>query len=154
MREKALRAVHAQQTMLTRMVLFNCDWCNERFPTFHPAYRPPLEVELELTRPGKDGVALCNIEVAKWGTLPPLEEPAEELAVAKVYCGTCLACDRDMQQQREAAGVETPDGEVAIVPKRSTRSLTFRRTSCAPSSTGRVWWSRCWRRWSTCRCLS
>ena len=39
LQEKALRAVHAQQTMLTRMVLFNCDWCNERFPTFHPAYR-------------------------------------------------------------------------------------------------------------------
>ena len=41
LRERPLRAVHAMQTMMTRMVLFTCHWCRERFPTFHPAFEPP-----------------------------------------------------------------------------------------------------------------
>ena len=60
----ALRAVHAQQTMLTRMVMFHCTWCTERFPAFHPAYEPPDWLPMELLKRGASGVAACNIEVA------------------------------------------------------------------------------------------
>ena len=66
LKETALRAVQAEQTMLTRMVKFGCSWCTERFPAFHPAYEPPDWLPMELLKRGKDGVALCNIEVAKW----------------------------------------------------------------------------------------
>ena len=38
---QVLAAVHASQTMLTRMVKFECKTCTERFPGFHPAYVPP-----------------------------------------------------------------------------------------------------------------
>ena len=41
LRESSLRAVQAMHTILWRMVRFDCNDCNERFPTFHPAYVPP-----------------------------------------------------------------------------------------------------------------
>ena len=41
LRQAPLRAVHVMHTILTRMVMFRCLVCNERFPTFHPAYVPP-----------------------------------------------------------------------------------------------------------------
>ena len=38
LRDQSLRAVQAMHAILSRMVLFNCGVCRERFPTFHPAY--------------------------------------------------------------------------------------------------------------------
>ena len=32
LREAALRAIHAQQSILASMVRFECRWCRERFP--------------------------------------------------------------------------------------------------------------------------
>jgi hypothetical protein len=60
LRENSLRAVHAVHTILTRMVLFYCRECKERFPTFHPAYVPPAKVaqKMELFRHSGDGVAV------------------------------------------------------------------------------------------------
>ena len=76
LKEGPLRAVHAKQTMMTRMVLFTCNECAERFPAFHPAYDPRdvPKLDVELLRRGKDGVAACNTEVAKWDEFPPLEQ--------------------------------------------------------------------------------
>ena len=45
LREVPLRAVHAMHTILSRMVMFECSWCRERFPTFHPAFKPPEWLE-------------------------------------------------------------------------------------------------------------
>ena len=44
LRDASLRAAQAMHAILTRMVLFQCHECNERFPTFHPAYTPPPRV--------------------------------------------------------------------------------------------------------------
>ena len=72
LRETSLRAVQAMHTILTRMVMFSCHWCRERFPTFHPAYMPPdwLEKKMEILRKGRDGVAACNVSVASWDEVP------------------------------------------------------------------------------------
>ena len=42
--------MHAEQTMLTRMVRFHCNTCTERFPTFRPAYAPPPELGMHLLK--------------------------------------------------------------------------------------------------------
>ena len=99
-REGPLQAVLAKQTMLTRMSLFNCNYCTERFPAFHPAYTPDPSLQMELLKHGADGVAPCNIEVAMWDTLPPLEAPEEDLLLAEEHRGVCLRCHVDVQGQR------------------------------------------------------
>ena len=43
--------------MLTRMIVFHCNWCTERFPAFHPAYEPPEWLRMELLKRGPNGVA-------------------------------------------------------------------------------------------------
>ena len=121
LREEALRAVHADQTIRTRMVVFQCNWCCERFATFHPAYWPPWEVwsEMELLRRGSDGVALCNIEVESWDELPPFEEDPEAGGVAQVYRGTCRGCAVDMHRQRQTPPEGMSAEVVRVIPKRS-----------------------------------
>ena len=50
LREDALQATRAMHAVTSRMVVFWCKWCNESFPTFHPAYDPAdAGVELELS---------------------------------------------------------------------------------------------------------
>ena len=75
LRDAPLRAVQAMHTILSRMVLFTCNECNERFPTFHPAYVPPPAIakKMEILKHGKDGVAGCSVEVASWDELPPFD---------------------------------------------------------------------------------
>ena len=98
LRESPLRAVQAMHAILTHMVLFTCNHCKERFPTFHPAYFPPPAIakDMEILKHGKDGVAACNVEVADWDDMPPLE--ARD-GVATCCSGTCLRCQRDMDEQ-------------------------------------------------------
>ena len=48
LREASLQAVHAMHTILSRMVLFICNHCKERFPAFHPAYAPPPSIASEM----------------------------------------------------------------------------------------------------------
>ena len=98
-----LRAVHAMHTILTRMVLFRCFVCNERFPTFHPAYVPPPSVakDMEILKRGGNGVAACNVEVHSWDALPPLAAPD---GVAMCCFGTCWCCQKDMDDQLKAQG--------------------------------------------------
>ena len=40
LREDGLQATRAMHAVTSRMVVFWCKWCNESFPTFHPAYDP------------------------------------------------------------------------------------------------------------------
>jgi len=115
LREDALQATRAMHTVLSRMVMFWCKWCNESFPTFHPAYDPSdAGVNLELRRNGKAGVPTCSVEVASWDpeTLPSFPESEEQCVVAEQCRGVCLWCQRDMEQQ-EKEGVEQ------VVPRRS-----------------------------------
>ena len=107
----------AQQTMLTRMVVFHCNWCTERFPAFHPAYEPPDWLRMELLKRGSNGVAACNIEVATWDEVPAFSPPEEHLVVASCHTGVCRACHLDMQAQRAALPEDASDA--AIVPKMS-----------------------------------
>ena len=76
LRDATLRAVQAMHTILTRMVLFNCTVCMERFPTFHPAYEPPpsIAAKMEVLKRGSNGLAACSIEVDSWEEAPPFAE--------------------------------------------------------------------------------
>ena len=98
LREAPLRATQALHAILTRMVVFTCNQCSERFPTFHPAYAPPPEIakDMEILRRGKDGVAACNVEVATWDELPPLDA-ADGIALCCTGC--CLRCAQDAKEQ-------------------------------------------------------
>jgi hypothetical protein len=136
LREKLLLAVRAKHTMLTRMVLFTCNTCRERFPAFHPAYEPPEDLKLELLKRGADGVAACNVEVAEWDELPPLEAPEEDLLAAEGHSGCCWRCHVDVQKERGRHGV---DAESVVVAKFGERTIWIpcgcsRRTSWLRSS--------------------
>ena len=115
LRQAPLRAVQVMHTILSRMVLFRCLVCNERFPTFHPAYVPPAKLDLHLLKRGAGGVAQCCVEVESWTELPPFEDESD--GIAKRYTGTCVSCHKDMAAQ---IGKETSTGEAIVpVPKRS-----------------------------------
>ena len=103
------------RTVLERMLLFKCDICNECFPTFHPAYDPTDQVDLQLMRRNSKKVAHCNTEVATWQDLPPLRASGEELLVASKHSGRCWACHVDIERQVELQNGSTE----GIVPKRS-----------------------------------
>jgi len=46
LREEPLQATRVVHTILTRMVVFHCDVCRERFPAYHPAFEPPAHLQL------------------------------------------------------------------------------------------------------------
>ena len=98
LRESSLRAAQAMHTILSRMLLFVCNDCNERFPTFHPAYAPPPAIakDMEILKAARSGVAACNVCVAAWDEFPALHMPD---GVAQTFSGTCLSCQRDMNEQ-------------------------------------------------------
>ena len=66
LRDALLRAVHAMHAILSRMVMFQCSWCRERFPTFHPAFCPPPSLDMCMLKRQVGGVPLFNMEVAQW----------------------------------------------------------------------------------------
>jgi len=111
LREGSLRAVQAMHAILSRMVLFHCKECKERFPTFHPAYVPPPTVanEMEILKRGKTGVAACTVEVHRWDELPPLEAPD---GVATCCAGICVRCQKDMDDCLKDQG---GDPETAVI---------------------------------------
>ena len=122
LKEGPLRAVHAKHVMLTRMVLFSCNECVERFPAFHPAYDPRdvPKLDVELLRRGKDGVAACNTEVARWDEFPPFEPSEAELVLAEQYSGMCRRCHVDLVHQRKQLGEQADEADV--IAKFSWRS--------------------------------
>ena len=105
-KERTLYADLAVHTMLTRMVHFTCDWCTERFQAFHPAYEPPAELNMELLKRTRGGVALCNLEVAKWNGPPPFHCSEVELVLAQECTGTCRRCFLDIEKQLVDLGDE------------------------------------------------
>ena len=115
LQEKPLWAVYAYRTILERMLLFDCNICRECFPTFHPAYDPSEQIDLQLMRRSNKNVAQCNIEVAAWEDVPPLHASPEELLVASKHEGRCWACHVDIEKQVEAQGGSAE----GIVPNRS-----------------------------------
>jgi hypothetical protein len=110
---QVLAAVHAEQTILTRMVRFHCNTCTGRFPTFHPAFVPPPELGMHLLKKNlKDGCAPCNLEVGTWESVPPLKETASELLLAKTYDGHCLRCTEDVRLLRKAVGEHAREEDI------------------------------------------
>ena len=116
LREASLRAVQAMHTILTRMVLFHCTVCMERFPTFHPAYEPPPSIagKMELLKRGSNGLAACSIEVHSWEDAPSLVETD---LIAGTYRGVCSCCQRDMDKQLADQGGDA--STAVIVARRS-----------------------------------
>jgi hypothetical protein len=98
LRDAPLRATQAMHAILSRLVVFTCNDCRERFPTFHPAFAPPpaIAADMEILRRGKDGVAACSVEVASWDELPPLD-PGD--GVAMRCTGQCQRCAKDAAEQ-------------------------------------------------------
>ena len=116
LREAPLWATLAMHTILSRMVMFRCTCCNERFATFHPAYRPPDELDLHmLGRPKRYWAPACSIDVASWDEAPPFEEAEEELLLARTYEGRCQVCDVDVKNEMKKHRFED---EAEVVPLR------------------------------------
>ena len=122
-KEGALWAVFAMHKILSRMVMFHCTTCNERFSTCHPAYRPPDDLDLELlgrpkTNKGR-ALAPCCVDVATWDEVPPFTESEEELLVAREYTGCCLGCYRDVRRELERLRkIDSTAQESDVIPLR------------------------------------
>ena len=118
LRDASLWAVHAMHKIMSREVLFHCKVCRERFQTFHPAYDPIDMIDMELRRGvGRTDVPACSIEVWTWDVMPALD--AADI-IAPVHTGTCLACQRDVEeQQRKLAAQDGEERRLRPVPKRS-----------------------------------
>ena len=128
--KEPLDAVRAMHAIVGQMVMFRCECCNERFPTFHPAYEPPEELNLELLKRGQGGRIACSVEVERWNDVPPLRPVGEQL-LAGSFDGTCRSCHLDMVEQQRlvamAAVEELADGlgqaePGGMVLKRSERN--------------------------------
>ena len=92
--QNATLAMHA---ILSRMVMFKCTMCGERFPMLHPARLvKPADLDLHVLK------CFCRGGVALWDDAPPFEEADEEACVAKTYKGLCLECDLDIKMHQEA----------------------------------------------------
>ena len=78
-------------------------------------------MKLDLLQRGADGVSACNVQVAEWDELPPLEAPEEDLLVAGEHSGCCWRCHVDVQKERGRHGV---DAESVVVAKFGGRNHT------------------------------
>ncbi len=64
LRENALCALLAHPSVLSRLVLFDCKVCSERFHTFHPAYYPTYRVPLYIMKRYHESVVSCSLVMA------------------------------------------------------------------------------------------
>jgi hypothetical protein len=84
-RERLLRKVHDVHRILGNLVLIHCRVCRERFPTFHPAHAPPVDLAI---------LAACPVGVAEWdGGAPPDERRAD----ATLHHGICRRCSDELR---------------------------------------------------------
>ena len=115
-----LRASEGMYKIFSSQVLFDCNVCKERFAVFHPAYEPSEEVakSLEILRPGKFGLAFCNVQVSSWHDMLPTLEHHEDLAAH--HYGVCACCQIDMNSQ--VLDQEGVLGDKIIIPKRSVEN--------------------------------
>ena len=74
--------------VIGNMVLFKCNVCSSRFPTYHPEVLPPLKLRTTAT---------CNVDVAEW------DEPPEHRnsTVASLHTGVCATCSRHLKQVKD-----------------------------------------------------
>jgi hypothetical protein len=114
LRQEPLQAVRAMTTILGHMLTFRCRVCKEQFPTFHPARRPPADLDLHLLKSSKKGVAACNIEVHCWDDFPGVDDKD----AGRVFTGRCLACHADIQRQLAALPASSLESSL-VVPRRS-----------------------------------
>ena len=80
-----LRRMLDVQRILGNMVLFKCNVCKSRFPTFHPDFPPPFQPKTTAT---------CPIDVATWDSMPT----DRNAMMASFHTGVCQHCHRDLQQ--------------------------------------------------------
>ena len=64
---------------------------------------------MEILKQGKDGVAVCSVQVATWDELPPLDAPD---GLALCCSGTCLRCQKDMDEQVQKHGLAEHLGQI------------------------------------------
>ena len=73
------------QTVMSRLILFECRECRVRFPAFHPKFMPPLAAPLQTTRS-------CSNAVAEWD-----DQPADAASIlAPRHTGLCRSCANDL----------------------------------------------------------
>ena len=81
-KETLTRMLEAQR-ILCNMLLFKCNECNERFPTFHPDHKPKMKLEVLATYPCE----VCTFD----------EEPSNtRQKLAPLHTGMCQRCARDL----------------------------------------------------------
>ena len=76
------------QRILSNMVLFKCNRCKSRPPTFHPKHQPWFTL---------DATKHCSIEVATWDTQPP----ATNRTMATFHTGMCQVCSKNLRRADE-----------------------------------------------------
>ena len=80
-RKKVLQDMHPNQRILNSLLLFHCQFCNERCVTYHPQHKQAFQLECLATYP---------FEVAQWD-----DEPSERLRFAQLHTGLCKRCIND-----------------------------------------------------------
>ena len=76
-------------------------------------------MKLDFLKRGAGGVAACNVEVADWDELPPLEASEENPLVAAGYRGCWWWCHVDVQKERRRHGL---DAESVVVAESGERN--------------------------------
>ena len=82
-----LRRMLDVQRILGNMVLFKCNVCKSRLPTFHPDFPPPFQPKTTAT---------CPIDVAKWDSMPT----DRNAMMASFHTCVCQHCHRDLDKCR------------------------------------------------------
>jgi len=76
------------QRVLGNMVLFHCECCNNRFPTWHPRHKPEFELQCLKT---------CSIDVHTWKTQPGDETTQH----ATLHHGICMRCHKSKEKVKD-----------------------------------------------------
>ena len=79
------------QWILGNIVLFHCESCNARFPTWHP---DKADCQPDMTL---DSLRTCNIQVHSWNTKPCNDGTTSRHATLRH--GVCLSCHRSVNSQ-------------------------------------------------------
>ena len=83
--------------VIGNMVLFKCNVCNCRFPTFHPSFKPPYELQCLKHTP-------ILVDDANWDV-----RPQERSTLATFHTGICQRCMKEkenVEKHPEYMGVE------------------------------------------------
>ena len=103
-----LQRILQMYRILDSMVLFRCLVCNNRFPTFHPDFKPPLSLQC---------LTYCSIDVRDedWDTRPAAISQSGDSGMASFHTGTCKRC-------YDASERDSTDSFLATVPCFSARN--------------------------------